>query len=136
MLYVKNWNWACRRRLHGQGPCGCHECSGCCFQYHLGKCFGACIGKESPEKYNERFTEAFAKIRVKSWPFPGEVTLPEDPEAEEGTAFVIDQWRIIKKIEYTNEGYTEIEFDQPFDYDTYRILSKHLIKNKDIVVYT
>lgn len=115
---------------------GLEKGRGPCFQFHLGKCLGACIGREAPEKYNERFTEAFAKIRVKSWPFPGEVTLPEDPDAEEGTAFVIDQWRIIKKIEYTNEGYTETSYDQPFDYDTYRILSKHLVKNGKLLFYT
>ncbi len=102
---------------------------GCCFQYHLGKCRGACIKKELPDDYNKRFIEAFKKIRIKSWPFQGSITIPEDPEALEGTAFIIDQWRILKKIDYTQEGYSETNFDQPFDYDTYRILSKHLIKN-------
>ncbi len=106
---------------------------GCCFQHHLGNCRGACVKKESPEEYNKRFVEAFKNIRIKSWPFPGPIVLPEVPDAEEGSAFVVDQWRIIKKIDYTNESYSETEFDQPFDYDTYRILSKHLINNPSVI---
>ncbi len=108
---------------------GFEKGKGCCFQHHLGNCRGACIKKEAFEEYNKRFMEAFQKIRIKSWPFKGSITVPEDPEAEEGSAFVIDQWRILKKIDYTPEGYSETTFDQPFDYDTYRILSKHLINN-------
>lgn len=103
---------------------------GACFQSQLGKCKGACAGKEDCESYNQRFTEAFHKIKLRSWPYKGSVILPEDPEADEGSAFVIDQWRIIKKIEYTTDGqYSEAEFNHPFDYDTYRILSKHLLNN-------
>ena len=33
---------------------GLYETPGACFQYHVGICRGACCGKESPEKYNER----------------------------------------------------------------------------------
>jgi DNA polymerase III subunit epsilon len=107
---------------------------GCCFQHHLGNCKGACIKKETPEEYNKRFVEAFKKIRIKSWPYKGSITLPEDPDAEEGSAFVIDQWRIIKKIDYTTESYSETLFDQPFDYDTYRILSKHLLTHPQVPI--
>ncbi|MBY0310359.1 3'-5' exoribonuclease [Patescibacteria group bacterium] len=108
---------------------GLEKGKGCCFQFHLGNCKGACIKEEAPEEYNKRFVEAFKNICLKSWPFPGPITVEEDPGAEEGSAFVIDQWRILKKIDYTAEGYSETHFDQPFDYDTYRILSKHFIKH-------
>jgi DNA polymerase III subunit epsilon len=37
---------------------GLYETSGCCFQYQVGLCRGACSGRESPEKYNERATKA------------------------------------------------------------------------------
>ncbi|MCX6334584.1 MAG: exonuclease domain-containing protein [Bacteroidia bacterium] len=37
---------------------GLYETSGACFQYHVGICKGACCGKETPEKYNERAMQA------------------------------------------------------------------------------
>lgn len=33
-----------------------------CFHYNIKKCFGACVGEESPESYNERVQWAIAKI--------------------------------------------------------------------------
>lgn len=106
---------------------GLEKSAGACFHFQLGKCNGACVGKETSREYNQRFLKAFETIKIRSWPFRGAITVPEDQDAIEGSAFVIDDWRIIKKIDYTQEGYSEISFDQPFDYDTYRILSKHLM---------
>ncbi|MES2931212.1 MAG: exonuclease domain-containing protein [Patescibacteria group bacterium] len=102
--------------------------SGPCFQYQLKKCLGACIGKEDAATYNKRFEVAFAKRRIRSWPFKGPVMLPEDPTAEEGTVYVLDQWRILKTLSYTADGYDEEEVESEFDYDSYKILSKHLLR--------
>ena len=33
-----------------------------CFHYHVGFCKGACIGKESPEEYNERAEKAMEEL--------------------------------------------------------------------------
>jgi DNA polymerase III subunit epsilon len=37
---------------------GLYETDGACFHYQVGICKGACIGKESPEEYNERAAKA------------------------------------------------------------------------------
>jgi DNA polymerase-3 subunit epsilon len=37
---------------------GLYETDGACFHYQVGICKGACIGKESPDEYNERATKA------------------------------------------------------------------------------
>jgi DNA polymerase-3 subunit epsilon len=45
---------------------GLYETGGACFQYQVGICKGACIGKESPQEYNERamrVTEEFVFAR-------------------------------------------------------------------------
>lgn len=102
--------------------------SGPCFSYQLGKCRGACIGKEDAPAYNARFEAAFEKRRIKSWPFKGPVMLPEDPSAEEGLVYVLDQWRILKTLSYTTDGYDEEEVESDFDYDSYKILSAHLLR--------
>lgn len=102
--------------------------AGPCFSYQLGKCRGACIGTEDATTYNLRFAKAFEKRRIKSWPFKGPVMLPEDPSAEEGLVYVIDRWRILKTLSYTADGYDEDEVESDFDYDSYRILSAHLLR--------
>ncbi len=75
---------------------GVESGSGPCFASQLGKCLGACMAKEAPAAYNARFDAAFEKRRVRTWPFPGAIMLPEDPRAEEGTVYVIDKWRVQK----------------------------------------
>lgn len=107
---------------------GIEQSSGACFLYQLGKCQGACVGKEDPASYNQRFLKAFERRRVRAWPFAGAVMLPEDPDAEEGTVYVIDRWRILKTLSYTQDGYDEEEVDAEFDYDSYRIIAAHLLR--------
>lgn len=110
---------------------GIEQGPGPCFQHQLGRCKGACLGKEDPKEYNARFLAAFSKRRIRSWPFTGPMMLPEDPSAEEGTVYVIDQWRILKTLSYTADGYDEEDVESEFDYDSYKILSKHLLR-KDV----
>ena len=107
---------------------GIEQGAGACFQYQLGKCLGACVGKDDASAYNERFRQAFAERRLRAWPFVGPVMLPEDPSAEEGTVFVLDNWRILKTIRYTADGHAEEDVDSPLDYDAYKILSKHVLR--------
>ena len=112
---------------------GLESGKGACFQYQLGRCNGACTGEENPLAYNGRFDVAFKKMKIRSWPFPGPVTIPEDETASEGVAYLVDQWQIKKVINYTEEGHSEEEIELPFDYDTYKILSKHLLtKNRTV----
>lgn len=107
---------------------GLERGSGSCFAYQLGRCKGACAGIEDPVTYNERFADAFKERRIKAWPFPGAMVLPEDPSAEEGVAYVIHNWKILKVLTYTEDGYDEEETDADFDYDSYRILARHLLR--------
>ncbi len=105
--------------------------TGPCFQHQLGKCRGACVGKEDTEAYNKRFVQAFEKRRIRAWPFRGAMMLPEDPTAEEGTVYVIDQWKVLELLSYTADGYDEEDVEADFDYDSYKILAKHLLR-KDV----
>mgnify|MGYP006283617205 CR=1 FL=1 len=42
--------------------CGLDDHAGACFNYHIHKCVGACIGEESPESYNVRARDAMNSI--------------------------------------------------------------------------
>lgn len=45
-----------------QKLCGLYETDGACFHYQVGICKGACSGKESAEKYNERAARAIEEF--------------------------------------------------------------------------
>jgi hypothetical protein len=65
-----------------QGLClrvlGAEKGRGPCFQHQLGRCRGACCGKESAAEHNERLLAALERQRIAAWPFPGPVLIEEE----------------------------------------------------------
>ena len=108
---------------------GLEEAEGSCLAYQVGKCKGACVGKEPPVLHNTRLQLALASLKLKAWPFPGRVALRE--RAWRGTELhVVDRWA------YLGTARTDDELaalTQPanlkFDADVYRILVRHLAKH-------
>lgn len=100
-----------------------------CFSYHLGKCKGACLGKEHNLKYNLRFDEAFYKYKIKSWPFAGPIIIKEKGEKEE--AFVIDKWCYLGNLK-DSYSINELRTKYSFDYDKYKILRRFINNGKNI----
>jgi len=98
---------------------GVERASDACFGYQLDTCRGACVGREFCAKYNIRFLEAFGKTRLKRWPFDGAIAIYEGK-----TAHVVSHWCYLGTFdEHTNSVTPEYHFD----YDTYKILSRHLL---------
>ncbi len=92
-----------------------------CFGSQIEQCYGACTGKELPARYNLRFVEAFAKTRVRQWPFDGPIAIKEGREAH-----IVYLWCYLGK---TNELNGNLKTDKLyFDYDNYKILSSYLLK--------
>jgi hypothetical protein len=109
--------------------CGMEKVKAACFQYQLEHCRGACIGKEEPAEYNKRFDAAFKARRLRAWPYKGPIVIKEEVDEYEGTAYVIDKWCVYKTILYTGDFMEESEADEiAFDYDSYKILARHLLK--------
>ena len=114
---------------------GLEKTSGACFAHQLGWCRGACKGFEKPIAYNMRFTEAFSKRKIKSWPFAGPVVITESFENIENV-LVVDKWCIVQNTELKAKscdlGYSLDEVaiakqnDLYFDYDAYRILLRYV----------
>lgn len=107
---------------------GLEKTKGPCFSSKLGICHGACTKKEKPIKYNLRFYEAFAKTKIKSWPFNSPVTIREtDMFNGRRDEFVVSNWKILE-VRSLREETMEVKdvSDTPFDLDTYRILTKFL----------
>lgn len=109
---------------------GIENGTGACFGYQLGTCDGACIGKIPPEEYNERVTEAFAKRKLRTWPYSGAVLIDEKESEEAGTIFFIDNWTLLGAFRYDGEEFSPLieglESGADFDYDTYKILVRFM----------
>lgn len=102
---------------------GLEKGKGCCFSYHLGQCFGACLGNISALKYNLKFDEAFFKHRIKPWPFAGPVVIKEKGESEEH--FVVDKWCLVGSMK-SDADLENLQKEYAFDFDTYKILLRYL----------
>lgn len=118
-------------RLFGLCPklMGIEKGAGACFSYSLGRCKGACIGKEPPELYNRRFEIALERSKVAMWEYPSAVSVPIN---EEGEQVVIDNWVIQGFL--NAEGEVVINDIEPnFDVDEYKIIRKFLRENRRFI---
>lgn len=115
---------------------GLEKSTKACFSYQLGKCKGACIGKEPMALYNMRVEFALQRSKIASWPYKSPVAIALD----ETNAVVVDQWIVMGYLDQAQSEYPSFRsVPKLFDMDTYRIL-KSFIKNKtsgtSIVPYT
>lgn len=115
--------------------CGLEKSKGACFSYQLGKCRGACIGKEPAEAYNQRLRTAFSGKGIDDWPHDGAVLIMEHNDSHDTqTGFIVNKWII--------EGMVTVEADcaprhesyaHEFDLDAYAILRSYLLRHPDRV---
>jgi DNA polymerase III subunit epsilon len=114
---------------------GLEDGAGSCFAYQVGKCRGACVGKEPLILHDTRLQLALSSLKLKSWPFPGRIALRERAArgyTSDGTPdselHVLDHWS------YLGTAHTEEELaalgaaaaPSTFDVDMYRILVRYL----------
>jgi len=101
--------------------------AGSCFGHQLGRCRGACVGKEPRALHDARLRVALSTLRLKPWPFPGPIGLKERMVSGEGTVLhVIDRWRHLGTASDEAEvaALVDRSSDVQFDPDAYRILVK------------
>lgn len=117
---------------------GIEKANGACFSYQLGKCKGACIGKESSEIYNRRVLLAFEHKRIQSWPYPGPVVVREMTDDDSRmSGFIVDQWSIIGTITQEEDFEPTItRYDGLFDYDAYKILRSFMTQRSSNISIT
>ncbi len=113
---------------------------GSCFAYQLGKCRGACVGKESRALHDTRLQLALASLRVESWPFKGPIGIRESAPDHEGTwLHVLDRWHHLgtARDETELEALLHAPRNGAYDADGYRIIRRCLksVRPKDLVVF-
>ena len=104
---------------------GIEKTRNACFSYSLGRCKGACIGKESAQLYNRRFEVALEKNKVATWPYETAIAVPLDAE---NNGVVIDNWMIQGFYSAGDVSLLESP-DVNFDVDEYKIIRRFIKEN-------
>ncbi|HSH55883.1 MAG TPA: exonuclease domain-containing protein [Candidatus Limnocylindrales bacterium] len=99
-----------------------------CFLSQLGKCRGACAGKESIDVYNQRVALAFERQRIQSWPYQSPILLQErHVEGLGDSGIIVDQWCVVAEVRQDADCEPQVhERGKVFDLDTYKILQQFL----------
>jgi DNA polymerase-3 subunit epsilon len=115
--------------------------AGSCFAHQVGKCRGACVGKEPVIMHRMRVQLALSALKLKPWPFPGRIGLRERDWRGDTDLHVCDNWVYLGTARSDEEladlsggggaggavGASAVMPD--FDPDVYRILTRHFAKN-------
>jgi DNA polymerase III subunit epsilon len=113
---------------------GLEESAGSCFAFQVGKCRGACSGKEPLMLHNMRAQLALSALKIKSWPFPGRIALRErhlsrfaTEAAFDGEYHVLDHWTYLGTARSTEDlaALAWRRVDSAFDVDVYKILLRY-----------
>jgi DNA polymerase-3 subunit epsilon len=106
---------------------GVEQSAGSCFAYQLGKCRGACVGKEPLVLHAMRLSLALSSLRLKVWPFPGRIALRERDGSGRTDLHVCEAWSYLGTARNEEElaELTAARGRPRFDADVYRILVRH-----------
>jgi len=103
-----------------------------CFALQLNRCKGVCVGKEDPSFHRARLEAALAQLHVKTWPYPSAVGLIEST-ATKTDIHLVNNWCYMGTAQ-SEEALWNLLDESPskpiFDMDTYKILSKALLKGQ------
>jgi DNA polymerase-3 subunit epsilon len=101
-----------------------------CFRHQIGRCAGVCAGEENIHVHHARVATALARLKSADWPHRGPLGVVEEDESRDATeVHVLDRWCYLGTARCETEVAELLVARRPrFDYDHYRILSRHLGK--------
>ena len=93
-----------------------------CFASQVGKCSGACAGREERAAHDGRVVEALQSLRVRPWPYAGPIGIREG-----AATHVINGWAYVGTAGRDEDLDALLARGQPpFDRDVYQIMQKWL----------
>ncbi len=104
-----------------------------CFRFHLGRCAGACCGKETPQEHQLRLMDAMQQMRVFNWPYAGPIGLVEQ-SADRRQIHVVNNWFYLGSVENLAQAAGLNKVAQGFDRDGYNILSGPILSGRHEIV--
>lgn len=104
-----------------------------CFRATIGRCAGACCGREPPDEHEARLEAALAVLRVAPWPYAGAVGVVEEgPDMTQ--VHVVRDWHYLGSAPSRAKAR---RLDAPvagFDNDGYRILAEPVLSGRCRIV--
>lgn len=100
-----------------------------CFRFHLGRCAGACCGKESQEEHALRLLDSLQQIRIYSWPYAGAIGLVEQG-ATLRQIHVVNNWFYLGSVHDLAEAAQLNTLAESFDRDGYHILNGPILSGR------
>ena len=106
---------------------GLEEGEGSCIAHQLGRCKGACAGKEPLALHAVRVQMALASLKLKEWPFPGRVALRERGVFGAEVLHVLDRWTHLGSAHCDEElaVLSRRETSTRFDPHVYKVLVRY-----------
>ncbi|HET7202123.1 MAG TPA: exonuclease domain-containing protein [Steroidobacteraceae bacterium] len=119
---------------------GLERGEGSCVACQVGKCRGACIGREPRALHDARLQITLASLRLKPWPFPGPIGIRERaPDASGSCVHVLDRWRHLGTARSEREVHDVLRHGAHggFDVDGYRIIGRALrdVRPRDLLSF-
>jgi excinuclease Cho len=93
-----------------------------CFSFQIGRCGGACIGRESREAHLGRLRLALRELQASVWPYEGAVGIVERSDGWRQT-HVVDRWAYLGSVEGRRRKVARPR-SPVADIDTYKILAR------------
>lgn len=104
-----------------------------CFRASLGRCAGACCGKEPVLAHHERLFAALDKVRLQCWPWDSAVGVVE--EGVTGRQIhIINNWFYLGSVDDLVQASKLTTTTEGFDSDGYKILCKPIMSGKYPVI--
>jgi len=112
---------------------------GSCFAYQLGRCRGACVGREPAVLHDARLMLVLAPLQLRAWPFAGAIAIREAAAGGSGEVLhVLDQWRHVGTARNEDELQELLRAPErpEFDLDAYKLISRRLerLRAGDVVL--
>ncbi|HDS7114072.1 excinuclease Cho [Klebsiella aerogenes] len=100
-----------------------------CFRFALGRCAGACCGRERVEEHNQRLLAQMSKLQLVCWPWAGPVALEErGPDMVQ--YHIIHNWLWLGAVDSLAQAAELTTLPAGFDHDGYKILCKPLLSGE------
>ncbi|HHS9876977.1 excinuclease Cho [Klebsiella aerogenes] len=100
-----------------------------CFRSALGRCAGACCGRERVEDHNQRLLAQMSKLQLVCWPWAGPVALEErGPDMVQ--YHIIHNWLWLGAVDSLAQAAKLTTLPAGFDHDGYKILCKPLLSGE------
>lgn len=103
-----------------------------CFGWQLRRCKGVCVGKEHPSFHRARLEAALSQLHIKTWPYTNAVALIETV-GDKTDMHLVNNWCYMGTPQ-SEDALSSLLEEAPtkpsFDKDTYKILSKALLKGQ------